>query len=326
MVLPAASSSVDPAPGWQKNSVLAGDGVRLCWREHHDPGVPAARPALLCLPGLTRNGADFAHLAQSLGQDWRIIAPDLRGRGDSGWARDPLTYVSLAYLRDLLLVLDAAGAQRFVVIGSSLGGLLALRLAAAHRARVAGVVLGDIGPAIEPAGLARLRANVGRSGNWPTWVHAARDMGARNAGIHPDWGLHDWLGFAKRLCRLGPQGRIVFDYDPRIAEPFRLPHSDAGASAVGGAVGGAVAGSSAVADAGADNWAAFDGLAGLPVLGLRGELSDVLSAAVHAEMQCRLPGMTAITVPGVGHAPTLAEPAAAAALALFLDQIAKGER
>ena len=303
MVLPAASSPLEPAPGWRQAYVFTSDSVRLCWREHHAPTVPAGRPALLCLAGLTRNGADFAHLGESLGRDWRIIAPDLRGRGESGWARDPLTYVSLTYLRDLSLVLDAAGVGRFVAIGSSVGGLLGLRLTTAHRARMAGMVLGDIGPAIEPAGLARLRANVGRGGNWPTWVHAARDLGARNAAIYPDWGLHDWLGFAKRLCRLGPQGRIVFDYDPRIAEPFRLPHGDAGA----------------------DDWAAFASLAGLPVLSFRGELSDVLPAAAHAEMQRRLPGMTAVTVPGVGHAPTLAEPVAAAALAQFLERISQGD-
>lgn len=299
----ALTSRPAPAAGWQKGFAFTADSVRLCWREHHDPAVPASRPALLCLAGLTRNGADFAHLSGSLGRDWRLIAPDLRGRGESGWARDSLTYVPLTYLRDLSLVLEAAGVERFVVIGSSLGGLLALRMTTAHRARMAGVVLNDIGPAMEPAGLDRLRANVGRGGNWQTWVHAARDLGARNAANHPDWGLHDWLAFAKRLCRVGPQGRIVFDYDPRIAEPLRLPHGDAGL----------------------DDWAAFDSLAGLPVLSLRAERSDVLSAATQAEMKRRLPGMTAVTVPGVGHAPTLAEPVAAAALKAFLDEIKRGE-
>ena len=303
MAQPAKPPRSAPASGWQKNYVFTGDSVRLCWREHHDPRVPSDRPALLCLAGLTRNGADFAELGDSLGANWRLIAPDLRGRGESGWARDSLTYVSFTYLRDLTLVLEAAGITRFVAIGSSLGGLLALRLTTAHRAQMAGVVLNDIGPAIEPAGMRRLQANVGRGGNWDTWVHAARDLGVRNAGIHPDWGLHDWLAFAKRLCRVGPQGRIIFDYDPRIAEPFRLPHGDAGA----------------------DDWTAFDTLAGLPVLSLRAELSDVFSAATQVQMQQRLPGLTAVALPCVGHAPTLAEPAAAAALAHFLDTIAKGE-
>ncbi len=303
-MLPAAATTrLTPAPGWQKAYVFSGDNVRLCWREHHAPGVPPERPTLLCLAGLTRNGSDFAHLGDSLGGQWRIVAPDLRGRGESGFARDSLSYLPLTYLRDLSLVLDAAGVGRFVAIGSSLGGVLALRLTTAHRAAMAGVVLNDIGPALEPAGLARLRANVGRGGNWLTWVHAARDLAARNAGIYPDWGLHDWLGFAKRLCRITPQGRIIFDYDPRIAEPFRLPHGDAGA----------------------DDWAAFDSLAGMPVLSLRAALSDVLSAATQGQMAERLPGLAAVTVPRVGHAPTLAEPVAAAALNDFLNRIKRGD-
>jgi pimeloyl-ACP methyl ester carboxylesterase len=298
-----ATTRLAPALGWQKAYVFSGDNVRLCWREHHAPSVPEARPVLLCLAGLTRNGSDFAHLGDVLGAEWRIIAPDLRGRGESGFARDSLSYLPLTYLRDLSLVLDAAGVERFVAIGSSLGGVLALRLTTAHRSAMAGVVLNDIGPALEPAGLARLRANVGRGGNWLTWVHAARDLAARNAGIYPDWGLHDWLGFAKRLCRITAQGRIIFDYDPRIAEPFRLPHGDAGA----------------------DDWAALDNLAGLPVLSLRAARSDVLSGVTQAEMARRLPGMQAVTVPGVGHAPTLAEPVAAAALANFLNMIKRGD-
>ena len=296
MAQAAALSPPLPGAGWQTRFVWSADNVRLAWREHYGADVPAGRPALLCLPGLTRNGSDFAGLADWLGGGWRIIAPDLRGRGESGWARDSLTYVPFTYLRDLSLVLDTAAVGRFVAIGSSLGGILALRMTTAHRAAMAGMVLNDIGPTLEPGGLARLRANVGRGGNWLTWVHAARDLAARNAGLYPDWGLHDWLAFAKRLCRVSPQGRIVFDYDPRIAEPFRLPHGDAGV----------------------DDWAAFDSLAGLPVLSLRAELSDVLSAATQAEMQQRLPGLVAVTVPGVGHAPTLAEPAARAALTDFL--------
>jgi pimeloyl-ACP methyl ester carboxylesterase len=297
--------SVPPvaAAGWTRQYVFSADNVRLCWREHHDPAVPPGRPALLCLPGLTRNGGDFAHLGAALGGQWRIIAPDLRGRGESGFARDSLSYVPLVYLQDLSLLLAAAEVTRFVVIGNSLGGLLALRLTTAHRAAMAGVVLNDIGPAIEPAGLARLRANVGRGGNWETWIHAARDLAARNAAIHPDWGLHDWLGFAKRLCRITPQGRINFDYDPRIAEPFRLPQLDAGA----------------------DDWAALHSLKALPMLSLRGELSDVMSADTQAQMVRRVPDMMTVTVPRVGHTPTLAEPVAVAALARFMGAIARGE-
>lgn len=293
----AAGSSTD---GW----FWSRDGLRLHYRDwaaRND--VPVDRPALLCLPGLTRNSSDFAALAQRLAGEWRVVAADLRGRGESAYAKDSLTYVPLTYLLDLRLLIESARLARFVVIGTSLGGTLAMLLTVGHRAQMAGVILNDAGPAVEPEGLRRLRANVGRSGNWPTWLHAARDIWARNAAVYPDWQLGDWLGLAKRLCRLTPSGRIVFDYDSRIAEPFRLPG----------------------ADAGTDPWAAFDGLRGMPVLLLRGALSDVLSPATAAAMQARIPEMTVVEVPGVGHAPALSEPAAAAAIDRFLAGIAAGE-
>jgi pimeloyl-ACP methyl ester carboxylesterase len=233
-----------------------------------------------------------------------VVAPDLRGRGDSAWPKDSLTYVPLTYLLDLGLLIEAARIGRFVALGSSVGGLLALQLTTGHRAMMAGVILNDIGPDIEASGLARLRANVGRSANWPTWIHAARDLSMRNAAVYPDWQLADWLTLAKRLCRLTPSGRISFTYDPRIAEAFRLPGGDNGS----------------------DLWGALDTLADVPLLSLRGALSDVLTPATQAAMAPRLAQFTAAEVPRVGHAPTLSEPAAIAAIDGFLDKIASNER
>ncbi len=282
----------------------SGDGLRLHWREGPVvTGGAADRPVLLCLPGLTRTARDFDALAQRLAGRWRVVAVDLRGRGDSAWPRDSLSYVPLTYLGDLRLLIETAGIKRFVALGSSLGGALALQLTTAHRDAMAGVILNDFGPAIEADGLARLRGNVGRQANWPTWVHAARDLGQRHEALYPGWGLGDWLGFAHNLCRVGPSGRIVFDYDARIAEPFRLPNGDAGV----------------------DLWQAFGALAGLPVLSLRAERSDVLTPATQARMQAALPEMTVVEVPGVGHAPTLAEPVAMAAIDRFLDDLSAGE-
>ena len=208
------------AAAWEDGWFWSLDGLRLHYRDYAGPGD---RPALLCLPGLTRNARDFEGLAARLGGRWRVVAADLRGRGESAYAKDPLTYVNLTYLQDLGALLRAARIERFVVVGTSLGGMLAMLLAVTARAQLAGAVLNDIGPVIEPGGQARVRANVGRSGLWPTWVHAARDLAARNAGIHPHWQLDDWLVFAKRLGKLTAAGRITFDYDARIAEPFRLP-------------------------------------------------------------------------------------------------------
>ncbi len=231
---------------------------------------------------------------------WRLIcaaAANRPGRSDS------LSYVPLTYLVDLRLLIETAGIGRFVVLGSSLGGALAMQLTTAHRDAMAGAILNDIGPTIELGGLERLRSNVGRQANWPTWVHAARDLGQRHQALYPAWGLAEWLGFAKNLCRVGPSGRIIFDYDPRIAEPFRLPNGDAGV----------------------DLWQAFGALAGLPVLSLRAEYSDVLTRATQARMQAALPEMTMVEVPGVGHAPTLAEPVAIAAIEQFLEKLSGRE-
>ena len=302
----AAATPATTTSGWTDGWYWSGDGLRLHYREM---AGPADRPALLCLPGLTRTAADFDDLAARLAGQWRIIAVDLRGRGESAWPKDSLTYVALTYLLDLRLLFEAAKIERFVVIGSSVGGVLAMQLTTGHRAMMAGAVLNDIGPDIEAEGLARLRANVGRGGNWPTWVHAARDLGARNAALHPDWDLADWLAFAHRLCRLNPAGRIVFDYDPRIAEPFRLPNRDAGTD-LWAALGGL---------------AAQGGLAEVPVLSLRGEFSDVLSRRTQSAMLAKLPQMTMAEVPGVGHAPTLNEPEAVAALDALLAQVLRRE-
>jgi pimeloyl-ACP methyl ester carboxylesterase len=270
--------------------------LRLHYR---DWAGPDAWPALLCLPGLTRSAADFAALAARLAGRWRVVAVDLRGRGDSAWPKDSLSYVPLTYRLDIGRLIEAAGLKRFVVIGSSVNGLLAMQLSMGHRDALAGVVLNDIGPEMTAAGIVRLRANVGRGGNWPTFVHAARDLATRNAALYPDWQLADWLGFARRLCRVSPTGRVIFDYDPRIAEPFRLPGHDAGA----------------------DHWAAFEALAGLPVLSVRGGLSDVLSAEVQARMLARMPGLRTVVVPRVGHAPTLGEPEAVAAIDALLGEV-----
>jgi pimeloyl-ACP methyl ester carboxylesterase len=274
------------------------DGLRLHYRDY---AGPADRPVLLCLPGLTRSARDFANFAERHAGAWRVVVVDLRGRGESSYAKDSLSYVPLTYLQDLHALLSAARIERFVGIGTSLGGLLVMLMTATHREAIAGAVLNDVGPVVEPGGQARLRGNVGRGANWPTWMHAARDLYEHNAAIYPDWTITDWLAFAKRLCRLTPTGRIVFDYDARIAEAFRLPGGDAGL----------------------DLWAGFDALAQVPVLSVRGELSDVLSADTQAAMAARHPGLHAVAVPRVGHAPTLDEPEAVAAVAALLEQVQK---
>lgn len=281
---------------WTDQFVWTSDNLRLHYRDF--AGGREGQPALLCLPGLARNARDFQALASRLAPRFRVITPSLRGRGESGYARDPLTYVPLSYLQDLGRILDTAGLSNVVIIGTSLGGLMGLLLDGTQQSRIAGLVLNDLGPDMEEAGLARVRAQVGKGGNWPTWLTAARDIARREADIYPDWPLEQWLAHAKRICRISREGRIVLDYDPEIAAPFSLPN----------------------ADAPLDLWPVLEGYRGRPVLSIRGECSDVLGASAQARMAERLPGLVAVTIPRVGHAPTLEEQPAAAALDRFLEQ------
>ena len=256
------------------------DNLRLHYRDY--PGR-ADRPTILCMPGLTRNARDFHALAERLSPEWRVISIDVRGRGESAYAKDAMTYVPLVYAQDVERLIDELPLDRLVVIGTSLGGIVALIMAARERQKLAAIILNDIGPAIDPVGLARIRATVGRGGSFPTWVHAARTIGENNAAIYPAYTLIEWLAMAKCLYRLTPGGRVVPDYDANIAEPFRLPGGEAGI----------------------DLWPALEAIGDVPTLILRGETSDILSAATADEMARRLPDASVVTVPGVGHTPVL---------------------
>lgn len=272
------------------------DGLRLHCRDY--PGR-TDRPPLLCLPGLTRNARDFAALADALAGEWRLLCPDLRGRGDSAWAKDSASYNPLQYVEDVEALLEDAGIDRVVAVGTSLGGLMTAILSLKHPGLVAGAVLNDIGPVIEPAGLDRIRDYVGQGRSFPTWMHAARALEEVHGAANPAFGLDDWLAMAKRVMAVGQNGRIVFDYDMKIAEPFE--------QAEGGPA--------------PDMWPAFESLAGRPLLCLRGALSDILSAETLAAMAARLTGAEVVTVERVGHAPTLDEPEARAAIARLLARI-----
>ncbi len=272
------------------------DGLKLHFRDY--PGR-ADRPALLCLPGLTRNARDFAHVAERLAGEWRVLCPDLRGRGDSAYAKDSASYNPLQYAEDIALLLESEGLSRVVALGTSLGGILTMILAMTGPERLAGALLNDIGPTIEPQGLERIRDYVGQARSFPTWMHAARALEEMQGAAFPDYEIADWLAAAKRCMVLSGNGRIHFDYDMKIAEPFAQPGGEAGA----------------------DMWPALDALKGRPVLLLRGELSDILSAQTFARMAQALPEAEAVTVPRVGHAPMLGEPAAINAIDRMLARV-----
>lgn len=281
---------------WSDGWWTSADGLRLHYRDY---AGSEARPPILCIPGLTRNARDFEGVAERLKGEWRLICVELRGRGQSDYARDSSTYVPPVYWRDVEALIEALGLQRLVLFGTSLGGLITMLLAMSDNRRIAAALLNDIGPVIEPQGLEHIRSYVGRSHSWPTWLHAARFLREAQGDRYPDWDIGRWLVYAKRLCRLTAEGRIVFDYDMRIAEPFRAPGGDTGF----------------------DLWSAFAGLKGVPSLVVRGELSDLLGEPTVERMLAENPAMEAVTVPRVGHAPTLDEPEAQAAIGRLLSRI-----
>ena len=234
------------------------DGLKLHARDYPCVVGPGdqVRPPILCLPGLTRNARDYDALAARLAGQWRVIAINLRGRGGSEAAKDPKTYVPATYVADVQALLADQGIERFIAIGTSLGGIVTMLLAA-EGAAIAAALINDIGPDIEAAGLARIRGYVGKASSFPTWMHAARAVAEGNADIYPDWRIADWLAMAKRLYRLTSAGRIVLDYDLKIAEPLRTPGTETGP----------------------DMWAALAALRDVPTLVVRGARSDLLSAA-----------------------------------------------
>lgn len=277
------------------------DGLRLHYRDY--AGGSDGRPPLLCLPGLTRNARDFEPLAARLAGEWRLICPDMRGRAESAYAKDAMTYVPLTYMQDISRLLADLAITRFVAVGTSLGGIITMLMAATHREWLVGALLNDVGPALEEEGLARIRTYVGVNQSHPTWVHAARALADANGDVYPGYDLQAWLAMAKRLYRLNSGGRIVLDYDMKVAEPIRAMGTEAGV----------------------DMWPVMKAFSGLPTLLLRGERSDLLGAATAQRMAAEIgPGAELVTVPGVGHAPVLDEPESVAAIDRLLTRVLHG--
>ncbi len=273
----------------------SGDGLRLHYRDY--PGRDD-RPPIICIPGLTRNARDFAHVAKRLSRDWRVICVDLRGRGESAFAKDSMTYAPLTYVQDIEALLVDLKIKKFVVFGTSLGGILTMLLAADGAGRIAGALINDIGPDVEAAGLDRIKSFVGKSQIWPTWVHAARGIAEMQSHAHPDYGLVEWVALAKRLCRLTAQGRVMLDYDMKIAEPMYVP------AAV------------------FDMWPVYTLLGKVPLTILRGAHSDILSDATAKKMVKALPQAKLVSVPRTGHPPELDEPEAVKAIDALLKAVA----
>lgn len=283
--------------GYAEHYYRSHDGLELYYRDYAAQAGRSALP-VLCLPGLTRNSRDFATLAERLqSRGRRVLAADLRGRGRSQHDPNWHNYHPGSYVADVQALLAHAGTPRAVFIGTSLGGLLSMLTALAHPGTIAGAVINDIGPEVEPAGLERIRGYVGRGQALSSWEEAVLAARAINAHAFPDLTEAGWLAFARRLFR-EQDGRILADYDPMIGEAARVAPV-----------------------APVDLWPAFRALAPLPALALRGAHSDILSTTTLQRMQREKPDLRAVTVANRGHAPLLDEPDALAALDAFFESV-----
>ena len=264
------------------------DGLSLHYTDQ-GTGLP-----IICLAGLTRNGADFDYVAPFL-SDVRMIRLDYRGRGQSQWADDYLTYTIPLEGRDCVELMNHLELQRAAILGTSRGGLIAMGLAATVKDRLIGVALNDIGPELDPRGLEVIKNYIGRNPAQKTHAEAAAIRGAQMTGFAnvPD---SRWKEEVQKLFTETPDG-LQITYDPKLRD--------------------------AVLEAGAqpapDLWPFFDAFDGLPLCAIRGANSDLLSADTLAEMQRRRPDMIAAVVPDRAHIPFLDEPEAVAALRAWIE-------
>lgn len=297
----AADEAPAAGAGFEERWWRSRDGLRLFARDYAGAGGEARLP-VVCLHGLTRNSRDFEEVAPAIAAHGRrVLAIDVRGRGRSDRDPNPSNYVPNTYATDVLELLDALGIARAVFVGTSMGGIITMAIAARRARTVAGVVFNDVGPEISPEGVARIAAYVGRGDKIEDWSAAADYMRSINALAFPDYAEADWDRFARRTFREGPDGPEL-DYDPRILEPLQAGKYKAAQLLA---------------------WILFRRVARRrPTLLIRGELSDLLTAGIADRMKRHAPKLQVATVPGVGHAPMLTEQVAAEALAAFLDSIA----
>jgi pimeloyl-ACP methyl ester carboxylesterase len=249
-------------------------------------GDPSNRRVVVCAHGLSRQGRDFDTLAAGLADTYRVVCPDVVGRGQSDWLADPMGYAIPAYVADMVTLVARLDAEQLDWVGTSMGGLIGLGLAALPGSPVRRLVLNDVGPVIEPASLQRIGTYLGAPVRWDSVEAAADAMWAISQGFGPH-SREQWLALTRP--QLKPDGTgFKPHYDPAIAVPFRAITPEM-----------AMAGQAAL-------WQAYDALR-LPTLLLRGANSDLLSAATADEMTRRGPRARLQVFGGVGHAPTLVQ-------------------
>ncbi|MEZ6002213.1 alpha/beta fold hydrolase [Hyphomonas sp.] len=270
------------------------DGLRLYAADYGPVDTPLT---VLCMHGLTRNHKDFDPLIGKLNLPCRFISVDVRGRGAS--ERDPNhAYSPDVYVGDMTALLNQLQIDKVTLIGTSMGGLMAMIMSQVLKDRIQGIVLNDVGPAVNPAGLKRIASYTSGVRAFPDWQAAAEAIAGSQHTAFPDFTQSDWLKFARQTCRETDEGQVEFDYDPAITKNMDVSGASWKVNFM--------------------MWRVFGRMKKIPLLIIRGEFSDILTPATAQRMcrrhkQCKL-----VTVPNRGHAPMLSEPEAVSAIADFL--------
>ena len=247
----------------------------LQWGATNNPEV------LVCVHGLTRCARDFDNLARALSDRYRVVCPDVAGRGDSDWLADPALYAIAQYVADMVTLVARLDVEQLHWVGTSMGGLIGMALAAQKDTPVAKLVLNDAGPVVGKAALERIATYVGRWPPLPSLQAVEQVVRAVSApfGPHTD---AEWRFLTEVVARKNADGSYRFHYDPKIAEPFRnnMPEGDM------------------------ELWPLWDAVR-CPTLVIRGAQSDLLSRATTEQMTQRGPKAKLVELQGIGHAPTL---------------------
>ena len=276
------STAINAEPRLHHVQCLAPEGLhRMAYWEWGDAANPKV---LVCVHGLSRQGRDFDTFAQAMCGEYRVVCPDVVGRGQSDWLKNPASYAIPAYVADMVTLLARLNADEVHWVGTSMGGLIGLGLAALAESPIRRLVLNDVGPAIEYAALARIGTYLGAPAHWKTQEEAADALRAISLGFGPHT-REEWLALTRPQLKADGDG-FKPHYDPAIAVPFRAVTPEL-----------AAAGEAML-------WAAYDGLK-CPTLVLRGAESDLLARATAEAMSLRGPRARLHEIAGVGHAPTL---------------------
>ena len=273
----------DSVPPPREVHYASADNLTLFARDYGDPLSPWL--PVVCLPGLTRSSQDFHPLATFLSlhrhRPRRVMTFDYRGRGRSEWDKDPTGYNPLTEMADVFAGMAALGIPRAIVIGTSRGGIIGMLMGVERPSTVAGLVLNDIGPAIEARGLARIKAYVGRTPTPDDWADAANIQRRLHGGQFTEWDDAAWDYFA-RLTYRDEDGVPVLDYDPALAGILDGVDLDRPIPSL---------------------WDEFGALKETPILSIRGANSDLLTAETVAAMAAAHPWFERVTVANEGHPP-----------------------